>query len=150
MAPAPMIFCLFIPQGEHVPDWDYTKNPLINAAEQNTDKIIIDGGCGTLRSALPKYQDQKIAGAYINPPYQARPEHANLALHCDGGHDGLKITRELLEDLIPYLANNGVIAVHTKSPAFKDKNGFAVWPLILDDLVEARIVPKDQIKHRRP
>jgi hypothetical protein len=185
--------------GEHIPDWDYSKDALIEAARKNKDKRFIDGGCGTgikacligkyleaegldnpillvdpnqraiettlanirrnnldlnrysthlgtLRSALPKYIEQEIAGAYINPPYQAKPDNINLALHCDGGNDGLKITRELLEDLLPYLADKGTVAVHTKSPAYKDKKGFSIFPLILEDLVEGKIIPKSKIK----
>lgn len=185
--------------GEHVPDWDYSKDALIDAARENQDTIFIDAGCGTgikaclmgsyleknrldnkillidpnpraiattlanikrntldsnrysthlgtLRSALPKYNKKEIAGAYINPPYQARPNHIKLALHCDGGIDGLKITRELLEDLLPYMTDKGTVAVHTKSPAYTDKQGFAVFPLILEDLVEGRIIPKEKIQ----
>lgn len=101
---------------------------------------------GTLRSSLPVYQNQEIAGAYINPPYQARPDHVKIALHCDGGNDGLKICRELLEDLLPYLTDKGVVAVHTKSPAYENKEGFSVYPLILEDLVEGRIIPKESIQ----
>lgn len=101
---------------------------------------------GVLHSALHLYQNQEIAGAYINPPYQARPNHIDIALHCDGGHDGLKVTRELLKDLMPYLADNGVIAVHTKSPAHKNKKGFEIYPLIIEDIMEGKIIPKDQLK----
>ncbi|OQB06689.1 MAG: N5-glutamine S-adenosyl-L-methionine-dependent methyltransferase [bacterium ADurb.Bin212] len=184
--------------GEHVPDWDYSRQALMNAAKANPGKIFIDGGCGTgvkatlmgkyldnlgldnpillvdpnqrainatlanikrngnkkeryqthhgfLRSALHLYQDQEIAGAYINPPYQARPDSVEIALHCDGGHDGLKVTRELLVDLMPYLANNGVIAVHTKSPAYNNKSGFETYPLIIEDIMKGKIIPKDKL-----
>ncbi|MBD3312916.1 methyltransferase [Candidatus Woesearchaeota archaeon] len=192
------VLFVFTP-GEHVPDWDYSKNALLDAARNNPGNIFVDGGCGTgvkaclmgrkldqesldnsillvdpnlralyttfmnirqnevdslrysfhngtLRSALPGYDQTEIAGAYINPPYQARPEGLNLALHCDGGSDGLKITRELLEDLLPYLADEGTIAVHTKSPAYDNKSGFPVFPLILEDLIEGRILPEELMK----
>lgn len=185
--------------GEHVPDWDYSKEPLMEAARKNPGKKIIDGGCGTgvkatlmgkylddrnldnkillvdpnrralettwenilrnklnherysahhgtLRSALPKYQNEEIAGAYINPPYQARPNHIKIALHADGGPDGLKVTRELLADLLRYLADGGVVSCHTKSPAYANKNAFAVYPLIVEDLVEGHVIPKDQMR----
>lgn len=184
--------------GEHVPDWDYSREALMEAAAKNPGKKFIDGGCGTgvkatlmgkylderhldnpillvdpnqraidttlanikrnglnqgrystfrgfLHQALPEYQDEEIAGAYINPPYQARPEHVDIALHCDGGHDGLKVTRELLTDLMPYLADNGTIAVHTKSPAYKDKEGHETYPLILEDILTGKIIPKEQL-----
>ena len=184
--------------GEHVPDWDYSKEPLLNAAELNPGKPFVDGGCGTgvkatlmgkyldgrgldnkillvdpnmralettrqnilrnnlnekryeayhgtLHEVLPKFPSGEIAGAYINPPYQARPEHIDIALHADGGADGLKVTRELLADLLPRLSEGGVIACHTKSPAFENKNGFATYPLIVDDLVEGRIIPKERM-----
>lgn len=184
--------------GEHVPDWDYSREALMEAATKNPGAPFVDGGCGTgvkanlmgktlsernldnpillvdpnqraidttvanikrneismdrystfhgfLHSALPQYQDREIAGAYINPPYQARPEHVEIALHCDGGHDGLKVTRELLVDLMPYLADNGVIAVHTKSPAYANKAGYETYPLILEDIVEGRIIPKEKL-----
>jgi len=191
------ILFVFTP-GEHVPDWEYSKDALLLATQNNPNGIVIDGGCGTgvkacllgktlddndldnnillvdpnpraitttmanvkrnnlqdrfrihhgtLNSAVGKYRDEEIAGAYINPPYQARPDNVPLALHCDGGEDGLKITRELLRDLLPYLADRGTIAVHTKSPAYADKSGFKTFPLILEDLIEGRIIPKDQMR----
>jgi hypothetical protein len=129
-------------------------DPNIRAIEttlQNIEKNKIEQNRysvhhGTLHSALAKFRQTEIAGAYINPPYQARPDNVSLALHCDGGSDGLKITRELLEDLLPYLSDNGTIAVHTKSPAYRNKQGFETYPLILEDLVEGRIVPKENMK----
>ncbi len=182
--------------GEHLPDWDYTREALLGAAALNPGRLIIDGGCGTgiksvlmgkylaergldnqillvdpnaraietsfgnirlnnlnesrylshlgtLRSAVSRYRNQEIAAAYINPPYQAHPPHRPIVLHCDGGSDGLRITRELLEDLMPYMADRGVIAVHTKSPAFEQRRGFSVWPLILDNICEGKIVPNE-------
>ena len=45
--------------GEHVPDWDYSREALMKAAKANPGKMFVDGGCGTGVKAtlMGKYLD---------------------------------------------------------------------------------------------